>query len=117
MYITKLYVNGFKNLIDININPHPKLNIFCGKNAQGKTNLIEAIWICSGVKSFRNTKDKSMININEEVLNIELAFKDNNREQIIKYNMARTNLKEKNVLLNGVKLKCCRQICSAVLML
>lgn len=105
MYITKLYVNGFKNLIDININPHPKLNIFCGKNAQGKTNLIEAIWICSGVKSFRNTKDKSMININEEVLNIELAFKDNNREQIIKYNMARTNLKEKNVLLNGVKLK------------
>lgn len=105
MYITKLYVNGFKNLIDININPHPKLNIFCGKNAQGKTNLIEAIWICSGVKSFRNTKDKSMININEEILNIELAFKDNNREQIIKYNMAKTNLKEKNVLLNGVKLK------------
>lgn len=105
MYITKLYVNGFKNLKDINISPHPKLNIFCGKNAQGKTNLIESIWICSGVKSFRNTKDKSMININDEVLNIELAFKDNNREQIIKYNMSRPNLKEKNVSLNGVKLK------------
>lgn len=105
MYITKLYVNGFKNLKDINISLHPKLNIFCGKNAQGKTNLIESIWICSGVKSFRNTKDKSMININDEVLNIELAFKDNNREQIIKYNMSRPNLKEKNVSLNGVKLK------------
>lgn len=105
MYITKLYVNGFKNLKDINISPHPKLNIFCGKNAQGKTNLIESIWICSGVKSFRNTKDKSMININDEVLNIELAFKDNNREQIIRYNMSRPNLKEKNVSLNGVKLK------------
>ncbi len=105
MYITKLYVNGFKNLKDINISPHPKLNIFCGKNAQGKTNLIESIWICSGVKSFRNTKDKSMININDEVLNIELVFKDNNREQIIKYNMSRPNLKEKNVSLNGVKLK------------
>lgn len=105
MYITKLYVNGFKNLKDINISPHPKLNIFCGKNAQGKTNLIESIWICSGVKSFRNTKDKSMININDEILNIELAFKDNNREQIIKYNMSRPNLKEKNVSLNGVKIK------------
>ena len=46
-----------------------------------------------------------MININDEVLNIELAFKDNNREQIIKYNMSRPNLKEKNVSLNGVKLK------------
>lgn len=105
MYITKLYVNGFKNLKDININPHPKLNIFCGKNAQGKTNLIESIWICSGVKSFRNTKDKSMIDINGDVSNIELGFKDMNREQIINYNMARPNVKEKNVSLNGVKLK------------
>ena len=105
MYITKLYVNGFKNLKDININPHPKLNIFCGKNAQGKTNLIESIWICSGVKSFRNTKDKSMININGDVSNIELGFKDVNREQIINYNMARPNVKENNVFLNGVKLK------------
>lgn len=105
MYITKLYVNGFKNLKNININPHPKLNIFCGKNAQGKTNLIESIWICSGVKSFRNTKDKSMININGDVSNIELGFKDMNREQIINYNMARPNVKEKNVSLNGVKLK------------
>lgn len=105
MYITKLYVNGFKNLKNININPHPKLNIFCGKNAQGKTNLIESIWICSGVKSFRNTKDKSMININGDVSNIELEFKDMNREQIINYNMARPNVKEKNVSLNGVKMK------------
>ncbi len=105
MYITKLCVNGFKNLKDINISPHPKLNIFCGKNAQGKTNLIESIWICSGVKSFRNTKDKGMIDINGEVSNIELSFQDDNREQIIKYNMARPNVKEKNVFLNGVKLK------------
>lgn len=105
MYITKLYVNGFKNLKDISINPHPKINIFCGKNAQGKTNLIESIWLCSGVKSFRNTKDKSMIDINGDVSVIELGFKDNNREQIIKYQMAKPNVKEKNVFLNGVKLK------------
>lgn len=105
MYITKLNVNGFKNLKDISIFPHEKLNIFCGKNAQGKTNLIEAIWLCSGVKSFRNTKDKSMIDINGEVSNIELHFKNKFREQIIKYDMAKPNVKDKNVSLNGVKLK------------
>lgn len=105
MFVTKLQVNGFKNLKDISILPHEKLNIFCGKNAQGKTNLVEAIWLCSGVKSFRNTKDKSMIDINGEVMNIELHFKDKFREQIIKYAMARTNVKDKNVSLNGVKLK------------
>ena len=105
MYITRLQVNGFKNLKNISIKPHPKLNIFCGKNAQGKTNIIESIWLCSGVKSFRNTKDKGMIDINGDVLNIELSFKDSEREQIIKYSMAKPNFKEKNVSLNGVRLK------------
>ena len=80
------------------------MNIFCGKNAQGKTNLIEAVWLCSGVKSFRNTKDKSMIDINGEVMSIELAFQNKIREQIIRYNMAKPNVKEKSVSLNGVKL-------------
>ena len=105
MFITRLEVNGFKNLKDISIIPHDKLNIFCGKNAQGKTNLIEAVWLCSGVKSFRNTKDKSMIDINGEVMSIELAFQNKIREQIIRYNMAKPNIKEKSVSLNGVKLK------------
>ena len=60
MVITKLAVDGFKNLKNVEIFPHEKLNIFCGRNAQGKTNLIESIWLCTGVKSFRSTKDKNM---------------------------------------------------------
>ena len=105
MFVTRLEVNGFKNLKDISIFPHEKLNIFCGKNAQGKTNLVEAIWLCSGVKSFRNTKDKSMIDINGDVMNIELSFRDKTREQDIRFAMARPNVKDKSVSLNGVKLK------------
>ena len=44
MVITKISADGFKNLKKVEIYPHEKMNIFCGKNAQGKTNLIEAIW-------------------------------------------------------------------------
>lgn len=98
-------MDGFKNLKKVNIHPHEKLNIFCGENAQGKTNLIEAIWLCSGVKSFRSTKDRGMIDINGQVMNIDLSFKDNFREQTVHYAMAKQNLKEKNIELNGVKLK------------
>ena len=105
MHITRLCVNGFKNLKNIEIYPHSSLNIFCGNNAQGKTNLIEAVWLCSGVKSFRGTKDKGMIDINGDSMRIELSFKNKIREQTIAYNMARPNVKEKNCLLNGVKLK------------
>ena len=104
MFVTKLEVKGFKNLKNISINTHKKLNIFCGKNAQGKTNLVEAIWLCSGVKSFRNTKDRSMIDINGDVMNITLHFQNKEREQVIEYKMARSNVKEKITSINGIKL-------------
>lgn len=105
MFITGLKIDGFKNLKNAAIEPHPKLNIFFGDNAQGKTNLIEAIWLCSGVRSFRSTKDKDMIDISGETMSIELKFKNSEREQQITYRMARPNIKEKNCTLNGVKVK------------
>lgn len=105
MFITELSVNGFKNLKNIEIKPHEKINIFCGKNAQGKTNLIEAIWLCSGARSFRSTKDRRMIGDDEQVMEINLSFKNSFREQDVRYAMAKPNIKEKSVSLNGVKLK------------
>ena len=105
MVITKISANGFKNLKKVEIYPHEKMNIFCGKNAQGKTNLIEAIWLCSGVRSFRNTRDREMIDINGQVMNIDISFKNSFRSQDIHFAMARPNVREKNVTLNGVKLK------------
>lgn len=105
MKITSININGFKNLKEISISPHPKLNIFCGDNAQGKTNLIEAIWLCTGVRSFRSTKDKDMIDIGGDLMNIELKFKNSQREQTVCYNMARPYVKEKSCSLNGVKVK------------
>ena len=105
MFITELSVDGFKNLREIDIKPHEKINIFCGQNAQGKTNLIESIWLCSGARSFRGTKDKRMIGDDAQVMDIRLKFKNSFREQEIRYAMAKPNFKEKNVSLNGVKLK------------
>lgn len=105
MFITHISVNGFKNLKNVDIDTHEKLNILCGRNAQGKTNLIEAIWLCSGARSFRSTKDKRMIGDDVQTMDISLRFKNDFREQDVKFCMAKPNLKEKNVFLNGVKLK------------
>lgn len=105
MFITELSVNGFKNLKEIDIKPHDRLNIFCGRNAQGKTNLIEAIWLCSGARSFRSTKDRRMIGDDEQVMTISVGFKNSFRFQDIRFAMAKPNIKEKSVTLNGVKLK------------
>lgn len=105
MILTKLYINGYKNLKNIDITLDDKLNVFCGENAQGKTNIIEAIWLMSGTKSFRNTKDKEYISLDESFLNMSLCFKNSLREQKIEFAMHTDNIKDKNILLNGVKIK------------
>jgi len=105
LIIKKLFINGYKNLADIDIELDSALNIFCGENAQGKTNIIEAIWLCSGCKSFRGTKDKDFIHLEKNLANINLSFKNNQREQKIAIAMAKPNIKEKNIELNGVPLK------------
>ncbi|MBQ6674810.1 MAG: DNA replication/repair protein RecF [Ruminococcus sp.] len=104
MKITGFSCGGFKNLKDISMTPNERLNILIGENAQGKTNLIEAIWICTGVKSFRSTKDKDMIDLKGERADITLTFEDNARTQTIKYSVMRQDIKNKLITLNGVKL-------------
>ena len=54
MYIRALRLHQFRNLENTNIDFHPKLNIFCGLNGQGKTNLIEAINITATLKTFKS---------------------------------------------------------------
>ncbi len=105
MHITRLKIDGFKNLKNVDISPHKDVNILYGKNAQGKTNLIEAIWLCSGVRSFRNTKDRDLICLDGDRFSIELDFDDGQRIQNISAAAVRPNVKDKNVSLNGVKLK------------
>ena len=105
MFITHIKTDGFKNLKQVDIETDKKLNILCGKNAQGKTNLIEALWLCSGVRSFRSTKDKRMIGIDCNMMSIDVSFQDSVRQQDIHFACMKSNLKEKNVTLNGVKLK------------
>ena len=61
MIVTYADIDGFKNLSGISFAPDPKYNIIVGPNAQGKTNLLEAMWILSGCKSFRGSKEKDYI--------------------------------------------------------
>lgn len=62
MIINKLKVNNFRNLKFQTLELSSGLNIFVGANAQGKTNLLEVVYLCSLGKSARTDKDKEMIN-------------------------------------------------------
>ena len=61
MILESLNVHQFRNYESLNIHFHPKLNIFLGNNAQGKTNLLEAIYVLALAKSHRTSKDRELM--------------------------------------------------------
>ena len=101
MLITELELQNFRNYEKQKIEFNNNINIFYGENAQGKTNIIEAIFLCSMGRSFRTNKDKEMILLNESQANIEIEFEKSDRSGKIKIELAG----KKNVSINGIKIK------------
>lgn len=104
MIITHVCADGYKNLSGADIYPHEKMNILCGDNAQGKTNFIEAVWLMTGCRSFRGTRDRDFIGFNKDKAQISLEFQDSFRPQKIDFDVRKSSVKDKNIALNGVKI-------------
>ena len=110
MIITCAEIDGFKNLSNVFLEPDPKYNIIVGPNAQGKTNLLEAMWILSGCKSFRGSKEKDYICLTGNRMSAKLKIRDSVREQKIEFEMTRNQSIPKQIMLNGVKQKGARAL-------
>ena len=101
MWIKKIKIKNFRNYESEEINLEKNINIFYGQNAQGKTNIIEAIFLCSLGKSFRTKKDKEMIKLNEQNALVEVEYEKSDRDGKIKIEIGN----KKNIYLNGIKIK------------
>ena len=66
MFIKRLQMLNYRNYNALDIELCPNVNVFMGDNAQGKTNILEAIYYCAFAKSHRTSKDKELINWNGE---------------------------------------------------
>ncbi len=92
MVITRLYIRNFRNIKEAELEFDSSLNIFVGKNAQGKTNLMEAVSVCLG-GSFRHVRYSQYIPVNEpgaEVF-IRLCFRNDDntgRENVVEYTIS-----------------------------
>ena len=103
MIVTYAEIDGFKNLSGVSFAPDPKYNIIVGANAQGKTNLLEAMWILSGCKSFRGSKERDYICLGGQKMSSAVKIMDSVREQKITFEMAKGANSQKLIHLNGVK--------------
>ncbi|MCM1364437.1 MAG: DNA replication/repair protein RecF [Faecalibacterium sp.] len=101
MNITSLEVVSFRNIEREVIEPCDGVNIIYGDNAQGKTNLLESIWLFTGCRSFRGSKDNDLINFNSKKSLLSLDFFGYEREQ----NLYLEIEKGRKFMLNGVKMK------------
>ena len=103
MYIKKILLTNFRNYNEQEIELSKNINIFYGDNAQGKTNIIESIYLSSIGKSFRTKKDSELINIDKKeksaIIEIEFEKKDRNGKIKLEIN------DKKNIYINGVKVR------------
>jgi len=81
MICHRVRVRDFRNIEFADVNFDPGVNLLVGKNAQGKTNLLEAIFYASVGKSFRTSSDEEMIRFGAELFEISMDYSDSVREQ------------------------------------
>jgi DNA replication and repair protein RecF len=103
MYIKNLELKNFRNYDNLSINFNNGVNILYGDNAQGKTNVLESIYICGTTKSHRGSKDKEIIKIKESECHIKLLL---DRDNVMhKIDMHIKKNKPKGVAINGIPIR------------
>ena len=100
MIARSLLTENYRNLKADTIEFTEGVNVICGENGQGKTNLLEALCLFTGVRSFRGAKNLELIAKGEKFSRMELQFFAEQREQSA--NLVITD--KKQATLNGVKL-------------
>ena len=103
MYIKEIELNNFRNYKEQKVSFSRGVNIFIGKNAQGKTNLLEGIYLNAFGKSFKNIKDRELIKFGEDYCIIKSVSEneegENTTEIVIKSDG------RKGIKKDGIKIK------------
>lgn len=103
MKINTLRLHGFRNLKDLELSFYDGLNVFYGENAQGKTNLLESIYLCATGRSQRTQKDAQLIAFGEEEAHIRLMVTQNIGADRIDVHLHKN--KRKGVAVNEIPIK------------
>ena len=103
MYIESLELNNFRNYRSLSIELDKGTNILYGDNAQGKTNILEAIYIAGTTKSHKGSKDREVIYFDEEESHIRMKV----HKEIMDYqiDMHLKKSKSKGIAINGIPIR------------
>lgn len=102
MYVKKLKLINYRNYENLQIDLGKHVNVFMGDNAQGKTNILEAIYYCGFAKSHRTSKDKELINWNGDISFISVNVAKDRLDKKIDINILKDG--KKVIRVNSIKI-------------
>ena len=94
MIFKKLELQNFRNFDNEVLEFDSGMNIIFGRNAQGKTNILESLWLFTGAKSFRGSKDSELVKFDAVKAKIKLDFFDDGRDQDCVINIEKSFIHE-----------------------
>ncbi len=103
MRVLKFSSENFRNAKKTEFSPSKGVNIFLGENGQGKTNILEALYLLTGERSFRNATTSDFIRYGEKEASVSISFFSEEREQTAKMLFNKNEKKKKTVFINDIK--------------
>ncbi len=103
MIIESIELQDYRNYEHLVLELGSGTNILYGKNAQGKTNVLEAMYICSSARSHRGSRDRELIRFGEDEAHIKMMLRKNNVPVRIDIHLRKN--RSKGIALNGVPIK------------
>jgi DNA replication and repair protein RecF len=107
-YIKKLKFSNFRNLSNINVDFKNNFVCFYGKNAQGKTNILESIFLLANLKSFRSSNTIDFLKRGSEFSKVEAVLEDNISKYSVCFNLDKNG--KRTFFLDNKKLKSIKNI-------
>ncbi len=112
MYIESVQLKNYRNYESLEMDLSHETNILYGDNAQGKTNILESIYLCGTTKSHRGSKDREIIRFQEEESHIRMMVVKKNISYRIDMHLKKN--KPKGVAINGIPIKKARELFGVV---
>lgn len=103
MIVESLKLQNYRNYEYLNMNFDEKINIIYGDNAQGKTNILESMYVCATSKSHRGSKDREIIRFDNDESHIKVNVKKNDINYRIDMHLKKN--KPKGIAVNGIPIK------------
>ena len=103
MIIKSIELSDFRNYNSLSMSFDKDTNILYGDNAQGKTNILEAIYLCSTTKSHKGSKDRELIKLDREESHIRMVIEKNQMSHTVDMHLKKN--KTKGVAIDGIPIR------------